>query len=51
MIFGDVTCKPIEDEEEEKTIEMRRRRENNEIMEEGIGKKIEKGIKKIRGGK
>ena len=48
MIFGDVTCKPIEEEEEEeKTIEMRRRRENKE----GIGKKIEKGIKKIRGGK
>ena len=51
MIFGDVTCKPIEDEEEEKIIEMRRRRENNEIVEEGIGKKIEKGIQKIRGGK
>ena len=26
---------------------MRRRRENNKIVEEGIGKKIEKGIKKF----
>ena len=45
MIFGDVTCKP-------RIIKLRgrRRRENNEIVEEGIAKKIEEGIKKFEEG-